>query len=245
MQLAILPIKTRKILPPKDNIYPVLDKHLPKLQTGDVLVIASKILAIHQGRTLKIKNPNDKFQIIKTEADYFLPKHKVAQSHLMLTIKNHTLIPSAGIDESNGQGYYIFWPKNSSTEAKKIALYLKKRWQIKNLGVIIADSHTTPLRWGTQGISLGFFGLRPLKDYRGEKDIFGRKLKYTQSNLVDSLANLGVMVMGEGKEQTPLAIIRGVKNINFTNSNTHHKLVINPKQDLYYPLLKIFKKKNL
>ncbi len=58
MQLKILPIKTKKILPPKDDLYAEL-KHLPKLKEGDVLVIASKTLAIYQGRTVeksKIKN---------------------------------------------------------------------------------------------------------------------------------------------------------------------------------------------
>ena len=242
MQITILPIKTKKFLPPKDDLYAAL-KHLPKLSEGDVLVIASKVLAIHQGRTLEIKAKNEKRKIIERESDYYLPMNKVAGSEIILTIKDHTLIPSAGIDESNGQGYYILWPKNSSAEAKRIALYLKKQDKIKKLAVIIADSHTTPLRWGTQGISIGFFGLEPLKDYRGAKDIFGRALKYTQSNIVDSLANLGVMMMGEGKEQTPLVIVRGMKNLKFTNKDQHQKLVIDPKKDLYYPLLKIFKKR--
>lgn len=240
MNLQILPIKTRKILPPKDNILPILQT-LPKLKEGDVLVIASKIVAIHQGRTIKkFEIRNSKFEIIKQEADYILPKHKVAKSDIVLTIKNHTLIPSAGIDESNGNGYYILWPKNSTAEAKKIWTLLKKQNNIKNLGIIIADSHTTPLRWGTQGISIGFFGINPLKDYRGKKDIFGRNLKYTQSNIVDTLANFGVFHMGEGSEQTPMVIIRGLKNLKFSNKNLYKTLVIEPKQDLYYPLLKLF-----
>ena len=243
MNIELLPIKTKKFLPPKDDIYAAL-KHLPRLRDGDVLVMASKVLAIHQGRCLpKFEIRNSKFEIIKHEADYVLPKYKVGNADIVLTIKDHTLIPSAGIDESNGQGYYILWPKNSSLEAKKITNFLKKKNKINRLGVIIADSHTTPLRWGTQGISIGFFGIHPLKDYRGAKDLFGRALKYTQSNIVDSLANLGVMAMGEGKEQTPMVIIRGLKNLKFTNKATHKKLVIDPQKDLYYPLLKIFRKR--
>ena len=243
MKLEILPIKTRKVLPPKDDITDII-KHLPKLKQGDVLVIASKVLAIHQGRCIKKSEiVNQKSKIINQEADYSLPMHNTAGSDIILTIKDHTLIPSAGIDESNGNEYYILWPKNSSKEAKRIAGYLKKRDGIKNLGVIIADSHTTSLRWGTQGISIGFFGLEPLKDYRGVKDIFGRKLKYTQTNIVDSLANLAVLMMGEGKEQTPMVIIRGFKGLRFTNKDLHRKLVIDPKRDLYYPLLKIFKRR--
>jgi dihydrofolate synthase / folylpolyglutamate synthase len=241
MKLEILPIKTKKFLPPKDNLFAAL-KHLPKLKEGDVLIIASKVVAIHQGRTIKVVDA-EKSSLINKEADYSLPKNKVGGTDIILTIKDHTLIPSAGIDESNAKGYYILWPKDSSKEAKKIASYLKQRNKLKKLGVIIADSHTTPLRWGTQGVSIGFYGLEPLKDYRGKKDIFGRALKYTQSNIVDSLANLGVIIMGEGKEQTPMVIIRGFKDLKFINKPAHKKLVIEPKKDLYYPLLKIFKKK--
>ena len=222
MKLEILPIKTKKFLPPKDDFYAEL-KHLPHLKAGDVLVIASKVLAIHQGRTVKVSNAQKKV-LIEKEADYSLPMNKLKGSEIVLTIKDNTLIPSAGIDESNGQGHYILWPKKVSQEAKKIARYLKQRNQIKKLGIIIADSHTTPLRWGTQGISLGFFGFNPLKDYRGAKDIFGKKLKYTQSNIVDSLANLGVLVMGEGKEQTPMVVIRGFTGLKFTSVDISFKV---------------------
>lgn len=242
--MQILPIKTRKLPPPKDNIYPVLNQHLPRLKEGDVLVVASKILAIHQGRCVaKLKVKSEKLKLIQQEADYSLPMNKIGGSEIILTIKNNTLIPSAGIDESNGNGYYILWPKNSTKLCKEICGYLKKKFKIKNLAVISADSHTTPLRWGTQGISTGFFGLNPLSDYRGKKDIFGRKLKYTQSNIVDALAVMAVLVMGEGAEQTPLVIIRGADFVKFTTKNIYKKFIIEPKKDLYYPLLKIFEKK--
>ena len=244
MKLEIIPIKTKKFLPPKDGLYAGLKQHLPKLKSGDVLVIASKVLAIHQWRCVKKSDvlENQKSEIIKHESDYSLPKHKVGTSDIILTIKDNVLIPSAGIDESNANGYYILWPKNTNRLLKQIWTFLKKRDGIKNLAVIAADSHTTPLRWGTSGIAIGFFGLQPLRDYRGKKDIFGRKLKYTQSNVVDTLANLGVQVMGEGQEQTPLVIIRGAKFVKFTDKDSYKKFIIAPKKDLYYPLLKIFKK---
>ncbi len=240
--MQFMPIKTREFLPPKDDIFGLMDKHLPHLKEGDVLFVTSKILAIHQGRCVKLDDHREKLKLIKQEADYSLPKRVLNGLDIVLTIKDYTLIPSAGIDESNGNGYDILWPKNSTQAAKKICKYLKKKFKIKKLAVAITDSHTTPLRWGTQGISIGFFGLEPLFDYRGKKDIFGRKLKYTQSNIVDSISNMAVLLMGEGNEKTPMMVLRGAKFIKFTNHSTHRKLVIEPKKDLYYPLLKIFKK---
>jgi len=246
--MQFLPIKTRKFIPPKDDIFGLLDNYLPRLKEGDVVFITSKVLSIHQGRCIKIK-PADKsarytqkHQLIKTEADYSLPLNKVNGSDIVLTIKDHTLIPSAGIDESNANGYLILWPKNINRLCKEIAQYLKKKHHIKKLAVVATDSHTTPLRWGVTGISIGFFGLEPTFDYRGKKDIYGRKLKYTKANIVDALSAMAVLLMGEGNEKIPMVILRGAKIVKFTTKDTYRKFVIDPKKDLYYPLLKVFKK---
>ena len=226
-----------------------LDKRLPKLKEGDVLLIASKILAIHQGRCVQIKTADEsarytqKHQLVKKEADHSLPGYMIGDSEIILTIKDYTLIPSAGIDESNGNGYFILWPKNVNGLLKQIVKRYQKKFGIKKLAAVAVDSRTTPLRWGTQGVSIGFWGLNPLYDYRGKKDIFKRKLKYTQRNLVDTLADLGALIMGEGGEQTPAVVLRGAKFIKFTKKDLYHKLVIPPKKDVYAPILKPFLKK--
>lgn len=247
--MQFIPVKTRKFLPPKDNILKELDKRLPKLKEGDVLLIASKILAIHQGRCVKIeaadisRQHTQKHQLVQKEADYSLPGYMIGGSEIILTIKDYTLIPSAGIDESNGNGYYILWPKNVNLLLKQIVQRYQKKYRIKKLAAVAVDSRTTPLRWGTQGISIGFWGLNPLFDYRGKKDIFNRKLKYTQRNLVDTLADLGALIMGEGGEQIPTVVLRGAKFVKFTKKDLYRSLVIPPKKDLYAPLLKPFLKK--
>jgi dihydrofolate synthase / folylpolyglutamate synthase len=48
-------------------------------------------------------------------------------------MKDNTLIPSAGIDESNANGYYILRPKNIQKMTKEIWQYLKKKCKIKKL----------------------------------------------------------------------------------------------------------------
>lgn len=244
--MQFIPIKTRKFLPPKDDILAELDKRLPKLKEGDVLLIASKILAIHQGICIAIKDADksarysQKHQLVKKEADYSLPGYMIGESEIILTIKDYTLIPSAGIDESNGNGYFILWPKNVNALLKQIVKRYQKKFGIKNLAAIAVDSSTRPLRWGTQGVSIGFYGLNPLYDYRGKKDIFKRKLKYTQRNIVDTLADLGALIMGEGNEQTPAIVLRGAGFVKFTSKDLYKTLVIPPKKDLYAPILRPF-----
>jgi len=160
-----------------------------------------------------------------------------------LTVKDNTLIPSAGIDESNSNNYYVLWPKESHKEAKKICKYLQNKFNLEKLAVIITDSHTVPLRYGTIGISTGFYGLEPFKDYRGQKDIFGREMKMSRSNVVDALSVIGVLNMGEGNEQTPMVIIRNANQVEFTKRDTYKELIIPVKEDIYCPLLKNFYKK--
>ncbi|GAH17146.1 unnamed protein product, partial [marine sediment metagenome] len=186
--MEIIPIKTRIVKPPQDDIYNVIDEFCPTLREKDVFLLTSKILAIHQGLCIPIDTVGNKDNLIRKEADVFIPRKECPGGYVILTVKNNTLIPSTGTDESNANGYYILWPKKPEKEAKTICEYLKKKFSLKKLAVIITDSHTVPMRYGIMGISIGFYGLYPLKDYRGEKDIFGRRMKMSQSNIVDALA---------------------------------------------------------
>lgn len=130
----------------------------------------------------------------------FIPRKECPGEYVVLTVKDNTLIPSAGIDESNSDGYYILWPKDSQKEAKKICKYIKSKFNLKKIAVIITDSHTTPLRYGTTGISTGFYGLEPFHDYRGSEDIFGRKMKISRGNMVDALSTAGVPMWDRSKK---------------------------------------------
>jgi F420-0:gamma-glutamyl ligase len=126
---------------------------------------------------------------------------------------------------------------------------LRKKYQVKNIGVIIVDSHTVPLRRGVMGIGLGYYGFIPIRDYRGTRDLFGRKFKMSTVDLVDSLATAAMLEMGEGAERTPLALIEEVPFVQFTAKPYHPEkkrssLEIHWKEDLYGPLLRAVKWRN-
>ena len=241
--MRFIKVKTRVMMPPKDDLYAVMDKALPKLREGDIILITSKVVSIHQGRCVPTAHVPDKDALIIKEAEQYIPRHKVPGQWAVLTIKRHTLIPSSGIDESNANGHYILWPRHINETAREIGQHLRKKYGLKNLGVIITDSHTVPMRWGVIGISIGFWGFNPLKDYRGTRDIFGRRLEMTQANIPDALSAIAVMLMGEGNERVPIVIARKVPGVRFTARNYYRDFVIAPKTDLYGPLLKVFKKK--
>ncbi len=237
--MIVKPIKTRPLLPPKDDFFSVLKESLKALKENSVVVITSKIVSIGEGRCIKIEEKVNKDDLIKKEADWYLEREKSPGGHVMLTIKDDLFVPSAGIDESNANGYYILWPKDPYHSAKNIHQFIKKQFGLKNFGVIISDSRSTPLRRGTLGYALAFWGFKPLKDYRGKPDIFGRALKITQANLADALVAAAVVVMGEGSEATPLAVISDVDFVEFGDFDflKDNPLKVAREEDIYAPFL--------
>lgn len=237
MSFEFTPIRTRLVRPPKDEIWDILDS-LPPLREKDIVFITSKILGIHQGRCVPCSQA-DKTDLIRREADRYLSYEHPSGFNVNLTVTDNILIPAAGIDASNADGHYILWPKNPDGLCAEIRAYLCKKNGIKDLGVISTDSHTTPLRYGVTGISTGLAGVEPLKDFRGQKDLFGRELALTQVNQVDALCAMAVLLMGESDECTPVVLLRGWDKIVFNENASMKDFKINPEDDLYTPLLSV------
>lgn len=235
MKLEFIPIKTRTICPPRDDIYDILDSL--ELKDGDIIFVTSKIMAIHQGRTVKT-NEIAKEELIKREAERCLSYvNEAGDFHVNLTVAQNVLIPAAGIDESNGNGHYVIWPKDIDALCREFREYLMKKNGFKKLGVIATDSHTTPLRWGVTGITIGLAGVEPLEDIRGKEDLFGREIHVTKINLIDPLTSMAVLLMGESNESTPIVILRSYKGIEFSDSASMEDFKIEPETDLYSPLI--------
>ncbi len=241
--MIFTPIKTNKLIPPKDSLDKLINPILSEIKENSIIVISSKVVSIVEGNCLKISDVQDKDELIKSESDLYLERHHVPGNWLLHTMKNGILIPTAGIDESNSNGYFILWPKNSEKSAEKICKIIKQKSGLKNIGVIITDSHSIPLRRGLVGLSIAYYGFNPLYDYRGEKDLFGRELKVSQTNIPDSLASGAVMLMGEGNEQTPIVLITEVpKSIRFIKSKyrpkgTFSTFKVPMDEDLFKPFL--------
>lgn len=238
--MRITPYKTEKVLL-GTSLWSVLDSTLPKLTEKSVVVVTSKVVSIGEGRMVKDDGTVTKADLAKKEADLYVDNSQTRRYDVTLTIKYDVLIVNAGIDLSNGNGYFILWPKDPMRSAKLIWEYLKKRDSLKELGVIISDSHLIPLRWGTQGFGLAWCGFDALNSYIGKPDIFGKPLKSTNLAVLDSLAAAAVVAMGEGSEQTPFTVIDDVLFVRFQNrppSLTEiDALKISLEDDLYAPLL--------
>jgi putative folate metabolism gamma-glutamate ligase len=238
--MKVTAIKTHKITASDSDLLRILDKYLPSLEEKSILAITSKIVSIAEGRLVKADGI-DKDELIKQEAQFFLPRPK-NQYNVSFAIARGILAASAGIDESNANGYYVLWPKDPQKTANDVRQYLKRRFKLQDVGVIITDSKTTPMRWGVTSIGLAYSGFKSLKDYIGKEDLFGRKFQFEKLSIIDSLATSASVTMGEGNEQTPLAIISDIPFVKFQDKNPTKKelkeLEITLDIDIYGPFLK-------
>lgn len=239
--MQVQPIKTEKVLPKSTRLTALLDHALNQLPENSILVITSKIVALCEGRVLPQKKITG--AILHQEADHYLPA-KESRYGVPITIKDNAFIARAGMDSSNTGGHYSLLPKDSYATAKKVRAYLVKRFKVKDVGVIIVDSHSSPLRRGVTGVAIGWSGFVGLKAYNHVPDIFGTRFT-THANHVDALATAASLTMGEADEQTPLALITDIKNVAFaSNSPTKEELTyFKPRleDDLFAPLFN-FKK---
>src|SRR5579859_132214 len=185
----------------KESLERFIFEHVSRLNDGDIFVVTSKIVALAEGRTAVSA---EKIKIIKKESQRAIPT-----KYVWLTIKDGMFMAAAGIDESNAKGKLVLLPKDSFKAAARIRKALLKQYKLTSLGVLITDSRVLPLRAGVVGVALGYAGFGGIKDYRGAPDLFGRKLKMTRVDIADSVATAAVLLMGEGNERKPLAIIEG------------------------------------
>lgn len=239
IETTLIRIPTRPLVPPKDDLWDALRPALPRLEEGDVVAITSKVVAIHQGRCVPATAVDNIEDLVESEAEGWIPKAS-SKYGISLTIKGGTLIANAGIDASNANDHLVLWPLQPSNAAAEIGRNLKTQCGLSRLGVILTDSHCIPLRRGTVGIAIGFYGFEALKDYRGQPDIFGRRLGVTLSNRPDAMAAAAVGLMGEGAECVPAVIIRGWPDLEFNDAAEHEDFFIEPREDIFAPLLEAF-----
>jgi F420-0:gamma-glutamyl ligase len=237
--MIVTPVHTPRIEANSTELLALLDQVLPALSEGCVVAITSKIVSLCEGSVVPI-DTTDKEQLVIQESNLYLPATLSKYGH-HFTITNNTLIAVSGIDESNGNGYYILWPKDSQATANRVRAYLKDKYHLNELGVIITDSTCHPLRRGTGGITLAYSGFRALNNYIGTPDLFGRNFAVSQADVAGGLAAAAVLQMGEGTERTPIAILSDLSFVTFEDHDPSPEelaeVIMPIEDDLFAPFL--------
>jgi len=223
--MQLFGIRTR-LIKPKDDLVGIVLEAITKqgltVDDGDVLVFASKIVSMAQGRLARLdtidpseeaKRLAEKYELDSRFAEVVLSEADEVcggVSGALLTLKDGVLIPNAGVDRKNAPvGSVVLWPENPNETAKKIKAEILKRAD-RRVGVLIVDSRVTPLRMGTTGVVIGIAGFSPIRDCRAEKDLYGNRVWITRHALADDLAGAAHLVMGETEARMPAVLAKQV-----------------------------------
>ena len=192
-------------------------------QEGDILVVTHKALSKVSGqvRDLATVSPSPQASALaeRTGKDPRLAEVILSSAERVYACDRGIVIAerwdgwiccNAGVDASNagGMGRVILLPEDCDRCAREISRILSG-WYGFPIPVIICDTHGRALRSGTAGVTVGSFGLEPIRRYTGKTDRNGRRLLSTQEAVADELAGAATLVMGQGDEGVPAVLIRG------------------------------------
>ncbi|MEM2309664.1 MAG: coenzyme F420-0:L-glutamate ligase, partial [Candidatus Bathyarchaeia archaeon] len=135
---------------------------------------------------------------------------RMGDGHIISETKHGFICANAGVDKSNvpGERNVAPLPKDPDLSARIIRRRIREV-SGKDVAVIISDTHGRPLRNGEINVAVGVAGIKPIRDRRGEKDLFGYTLKVKQTAIADELCSAAELVIGQADEGIPVAIIRG------------------------------------
>lgn len=236
--MIITPIKTPRVHSGSITLHDLIDDALTEVHGGSILVVSSKVAALCEGRTVPVATA-DRETLIAREADYYLPPGESAYGH-HFTIIRGTLVGSAGIDESNGDGNYVLWPADPQKTANALRAHLAARFGLQNVGVIIVDSTSQPFRLGAVGIDIAHSGFEAVHSYVGEKDLFDRPYKVERANVASGLAAAATVAMGEGAEQTPLCLLTDLPFVRFQDHDPTPEELATSRLDMTSDLFEPF-----
>ncbi|HLN45202.1 MAG: coenzyme F420-0:L-glutamate ligase [Chloroflexota bacterium] len=243
--IEVIPIENLPLIREGDELGKLIVKTAEKQGTPllekDIVVVTHKIVSKTEGQTINLSTvvPSEKAKELaqKTRKDPALVEIILRETKEIVRLGPNSIITenvngvicaNAGIDKSNvaGEKNVILLPKHPDESARKIRNDIKELTG-HEVAVIISDTNGRPLRMGEINVAIGVAGIKPTRDRRGEKDLFGYVLCVKQTAVVDELASAAELVIGQANEAIPVAIIRGYTYQ--TAENVSAKSLMRPK----------------
>jgi coenzyme F420-0:L-glutamate ligase/coenzyme F420-1:gamma-L-glutamate ligase len=224
-----------------------MKKEKVPIEDGDIIVVAQKIVSKAEGRTVKLKDivPSEKAKEIARQTlkdprlvELILKETrnivKATPEIFIIENKEGIICINAGIDKSNvsGDDSYTLLPEDSDKSARELLSEIAKLTG-KKVAVVICDTYSRPFRRGQVGFTIGIAGIDSFVDYRGQKDLFNYTLKVKNTAIADEIASAAELVMGQGKEAIPVAIIKNLIRVKWTKETSTKDLLIPKQEDLF------------
>ena len=249
--LKLIALKDFPLIEPNDDLASIINKSINNngidIESGDVVVVAQKIISKCENRYVELKNiqpskeatdlaktlnrdsafiqiiQNESKKIISTDKNVIIVEHKLGFINI-----------NAGIDRSNilqNDDVVLLLPENPSKSAKDLQSAITANFQ-RDIALIVTDSMTRPFRSGVSNFALASANIPSLIDLKGDPDIYGNILQSTEIAIADELAAAAGLLMGQGSEKQPVVIIKGFDKKNYS-TNDAFDLVVDEDEDLY------------
>lgn len=194
-----------------------------RLQAGDVVVVAQKVVSKAEGRLVDlgsvtageeamriaprlVARPDPRMvQVVLDESVRILRSERT----LITETRQGYIAANAGVDHSNvgGPDRLALLPVDPDASAERLRARLGDLTGLE-VGVVISDTFGRPWRLGIVNVALGVAGIPALIDLRGTRDDDGEDLHATVLAVADEIAAAAGLVMGK-TNRTPAIIVRG------------------------------------
>jgi coenzyme F420-0:L-glutamate ligase/coenzyme F420-1:gamma-L-glutamate ligase len=214
-----------------------------RIEPADVVVVAQKVVSKAEGAIVRLDevtpSPAATQWARETGRDARLVEVILSESTRIVRMERGILIAetrhgficaNAGVDASNvAPGFVSLLPRDPDASAERLRVALSTAFACP-IAVIVSDTFGRAWREGVINVALGVSGLRPLLDYRGSADSYGRPLASTVIALADELAGAAEIVTRKSAG-TPVAIARGAAE--WAGEGNGRMLVRDASRDLF------------
>lgn len=191
------------------------------LQSGDVVVVTSKIVSKAEGRTVELadvvpspwaRSWSEQWEKDPAVTELVLREAKRIVRQLgpiLITETHHGFVcANSGVDQSSSgaHGRAVLLPVDSDASARAIrATFLAGG---VDAAVIISDTFGRAWREGQTDIAIGVAGIQPIHSYIGQVDPHGHEFKVQALCVADELTGAAELVKGN-TSRVPVAVVRG------------------------------------
>lgn len=228
-------------------ILAAIDKNQYRLDDGDIIVIAHKVVSKQEGQIIDLvditpskealklgtelnKDPR-KVQVVLSESKRLVRTSKRPEQQEGTIIAEHRLgfiCANAAVDESNvdAVGKVILLPYDPDHSAREICRLIEMATG-KALGVIITDTFGRPWRMGLVNVAVGLANVPGTVDLAGDMDAYGRVLSVTVPALADEIAAASGLLMSKNGKK-PVLIFKGV---DWQKCDSSARDLVRPQQE--------------
>lgn len=195
-----------------------------RIEDGDLIIVTQKIVSKAEGRVVdltKVKPSRKALKVarivgkdprlVEVILNESIKIVKLSRGHLITMSRDGSTCANSGVDKSNVNGgkRVTLLPINPDESAEAIRKRVEELTGRK-IGVIISDTRGRVLRNGQIDVAIGISGVKAFKDYRGSTDPYGYVIRVKKIAVADELASAAELIIGQGGERVPVAIIKGL-----------------------------------